>query len=175
MWEARPDVGWAEAIDDLPPTDPRLAAVARAMEDDVVPADPMLITYTSGSTGEPKGVVHGHGPLLRHARNLAAMAGLGPDDRIWTPMPLCWVGGFAFTLLRALSVGAAFVTQDRMDAGVALELLGRRAGHLRERLAVDRRHPRRPPGLRAHRPLGPPPRHLLRGPGARAAARPIPA
>ena len=95
------------------------------MEDDVVPADPMLITYTSGSTGEPKGVVHGNGALLRHARNLAALSGIGPDDRIWTPMPLCWVGGFSFTLLRALSVGAAFVTQPRLDAGIALDLLER--------------------------------------------------
>jgi acyl-CoA synthetase (AMP-forming)/AMP-acid ligase II len=120
------DVAWAgpgigSRLDAVP--DAQLAAVVSAMEDDVVPADPMLITYTSGSTGEPKGVVHGQGPLLRHARNLAALSGIGPTDRIWTPMPLCWVGGFAFTLLRALSVGGAFVTQARMDAGVALALL----------------------------------------------------
>lgn len=105
------------------PVDPALAAVVAGMEEDVVPADPMLITYTSGSTGDPKGVVHGHGPLVRHARNLAAMSGLGPDDRIWTPMPLCWVGGFSFTLLRAFSVGAAFVTQARFDPATALRLL----------------------------------------------------
>lgn len=122
------DVGWAPTgvgatLDH--PVDPTLAAVMRAMEDDVTPADPMLITYTSGSTGEPKGVVHGHGPLLRHARNLAAMSGLEPTDRIWTPMPLCWVGGFSFTLLRALAVGGAFVTQARMDAGEALALMER--------------------------------------------------
>jgi len=102
-----------------------VAEVVRAMEDDTVPADPMLITYTSGSTGEPKGVIHGQGPLVRHARNLAAMSGLGPADRVWTPMPLCWVGGFAFTLLRALSVGAAFVTQERFDPTSALELMER--------------------------------------------------
>ncbi|MDQ6697451.1 MAG: acyl--CoA ligase [Actinomycetota bacterium] len=122
------DVSWATSgigasLHDAP--DARLAAVVNAMEDDVVPADPMLITYTSGSTGEPKGVVHGHGALLRHARNLAAMSGIGPTDRIWTPMPLCWVGGFAFTLLRALSVGGAFVTQERSDPGEALQLLAR--------------------------------------------------
>jgi acyl-CoA synthetase (AMP-forming)/AMP-acid ligase II len=125
LWEDS-EVPWAHhAIGsrlDVEP-DAQLAAVVSAMEDDVTPADPMLITYTSGSTGEPKGVVHGQGPLLRHARNLAAMSGIGPTDRIWTPMPLCWVGGFAFTLLRALSVGGAFVTQPRMDAGEALQLL----------------------------------------------------
>lgn len=121
-----PDLGWATTgigtrLDEPPAAD--VARIVTGMEDDVTPADPMLITYTSGSTGDPKGVVHGNGPLLRHARNLAAMSGIGPTDRIWTPMPLCWVGGFAFTLLRALSVGGAFVTQERMDAGVALDLL----------------------------------------------------
>ena len=105
--------------------DPELAPIVAGIEDDVTPADPMLITYTSGSEGEPKGVVHGHGALLRHAHNLATMSGIGPTDRIWTPMPLCWVGGFAFTLLRALAVGGAFVTQERMDAEVALRLLER--------------------------------------------------
>lgn len=126
LWDGEVDVPWATtgvgaSLDQ--PVDDHLATMVAAMEDDVVPADPMLITYTSGSTGDPKGVVHGNGPLLRHACNLATMSGIGPDDRIWTPMPLCWVGGFSFTLLRSLSVGGAFVTQERMDAGVALRLL----------------------------------------------------
>ena len=128
LWDVGPATAarpWAEPVQALPAPDPATAQVVAAMESDVAAADPMLITYTSGSTGEPKGVVHGTGPLLRHGRNLAAMSGIGPADRIWTPMPLCWVGGFSFTLLRALTVGAAFVTQERMEPGTALRLLER--------------------------------------------------
>ena len=154
LWDDSP-VRWAEGGfgsglggrqrgGDVPDTDP-LSAVVDAMGQDVVPADPMLITYTSGSTGEPKGVVHSHGALVRHARNLAALSGVDPTARLWTPMPLCWVGGFSFTLLRAMSVGAAFLTQDVLDAGTALQLMAReRVTHVSAWPAVSkslREHP----------------------------------
>ena len=96
-----------------------------AMGADVSPADELLVTYTSGSTGEPKGIVHGHGNVIRHARNLAALSSVDSRSRIWTPMPLCWVGGFAFTLVRSLTVGAAFVTQEVFDPAAAVELMAR--------------------------------------------------
>ena len=125
LWGESP-VSWADGGygDDVEP-DARLLSVVESLGDDVVPADPMLVTYTSGSTGEPKGVVHSHGALIRHACNLAALSGTDGTARLWTPMPLCWVGGFAFTLLRALSVGGAFVTQEVLDPAVALGLMER--------------------------------------------------
>jgi acyl-CoA synthetase (AMP-forming)/AMP-acid ligase II len=65
--------------------------------------------------------------------------------RLWTPMPLCWVGGFSFTLLRAMTVGAAFITQDVLDAGTALALMEReRVTHVSAWPAVSkslREHP----------------------------------
>lgn len=125
LWDqsSRPwaDGGYGTGLDE--PLSPALESLVDAMGDDVVPGDEMLITYTSGSTGEPKGVIHSHGALVRHARNLAALSGIDETSRIWTPMPLCWVGGFAFTLLRAISVGGCFVTQEIFEATSALGLL----------------------------------------------------
>jgi acyl-CoA synthetase (AMP-forming)/AMP-acid ligase II len=40
-------------------------------------------------------------------------------------MPLCWVGGFVFCLLRALASGGCYLTQDVFEPGAALELLAR--------------------------------------------------
>lgn len=100
-----------------------LDPVVAAMEDDVTPGDDLLVTYTSGSTGEPKGVVHTHGGVIRHARNLAALSDVDETSRLWSTMPLCWVGGFAFTMLRALTVGACFLSQEVFEPGAALQFL----------------------------------------------------
>ena len=155
LWGDSP-VGWAEggygaglAADSTAAGGARdaeaLTAVVDGMAADVVPADPMLITYTSGSTGEPKGVVHSHGALIRHGHNLAALSDVDGAARLWTPMPLCWVGGFSFTLLRAMTVGATFITQEVLEPGAALALMEReRVTHVSAWPAVSknlREHP----------------------------------
>ncbi|HLI25094.1 MAG TPA: class I adenylate-forming enzyme family protein [Acidimicrobiales bacterium] len=115
--------GWGRGLDE--PVAETGAAVVAGLERSVTPDDDMLVTYTSGSTGEPKGVVHSHGALIRHACNLAALSGVDATTRIWTPMPLCWVGGFAFSLLRAMVVGGCFLTQPVFEPASALALLER--------------------------------------------------
>jgi acyl-CoA synthetase (AMP-forming)/AMP-acid ligase II len=124
VWGESP-VDWAEGGWQRRADGPEVvpATVVEAMGRDVTPADECTVIYTSGSTGDPKGVVHGHGALVRHAANLAGLSGIVPEDRLWTPMPLCWVGGLCFVLLRAMTVGAAFVAAARFEPGEALALL----------------------------------------------------
>jgi acyl-CoA synthetase (AMP-forming)/AMP-acid ligase II len=95
------------------------------VESEVHPADPMVMVYSSGSTADPKAAVHVHGAVVRHAHNLGQMRDLQPDDVLYTPMPLFWVGGFSFTLVAAMHAGAALVFEEQFEPGATLELLER--------------------------------------------------
>jgi acyl-CoA synthetase (AMP-forming)/AMP-acid ligase II len=97
----------------------------RAVEDTVVPADPMIVIYSSGSTADPKGAIHSHGALIRHAYNLNSFRDLEPDDRVYSPMPFFWVGGFVFTLLSSLHAGACLLCEEAFEPGATLAFLER--------------------------------------------------
>jgi acyl-CoA synthetase (AMP-forming)/AMP-acid ligase II len=107
------------------PVDAPLGAVVDAMEADVFPGDPMMLMYTSGSTADPKGVLHSHGGMVRHAYNLAAMATFDDTEVMWSPMPFFWVGGFHTVMFRTLVSGGTLVTQGSVDPPVALKMLER--------------------------------------------------
>ena len=104
------------------PTSSDLSLV-RAAEDQVTAADLLVIVSTSGATAAPKAVVHTHGSLIRHAALLAQRRRLLATDRIYSPMPLFWVGGLTMSLLFALTSGACALMQERFDAGEALDLI----------------------------------------------------
>jgi acyl-CoA synthetase (AMP-forming)/AMP-acid ligase II len=121
-----PSHPWAAAGEPLldGPEDPALdGAFLRALEAQVGPADPMAILYSSGSTADPKGAVHGHGSVIRHAHHLARIRGVRSDDRAWSPMPFFWVGGLVFALLGTMHAGACLLTEAAFDPGRTLALL----------------------------------------------------
>ena len=101
------------------------ASLTYSAEDEVVPADDLVVVSTSGTTALPKSVVHTHGSLVRHAYILARHRGVTPTDRIYSPMPFFWVGGLTMVVLQALSTGAAILAQDVFEAGSTLALLER--------------------------------------------------
>ncbi|OJZ73490.1 AMP-binding protein [Mycobacterium paraffinicum] len=94
-----------------------------ATQDDVRGCDPLAIVYTSGSSSAPKGVVHTHGALLEHQRNLNDVRGLTAEDKLFCNSPFFWIGGLAFGLLATLVAGSTLVCSNAEDAGKTLDLL----------------------------------------------------
>ncbi len=91
----------------------------------VTPADSMALIYSSGSTADPKGALHTHAGLIRHAINLNRFRDLGPEDRMYSPMPFFWVGGFVFVLLSGMTAGAKLLCEEVFEPGATLEMLER--------------------------------------------------
>ncbi len=102
---------------------PAGAELTPAVEDDVDGCDPLVIVYTSGSTGASKGVVHTHESLLGHQRNLNAIRGLTAQDRLFCNSPFFWIGGLAFGLLATMVAGSTLVCSNATDAADVLDLL----------------------------------------------------
>ncbi len=77
-----------------------------------VPFDhPLWVLFSSGTTGTPKGIVHGHGGvLLEHLKALALHLDVGPHDRYWWYTSVSWMmWNFQVS---GLLVGATIVCYD---------------------------------------------------------------
>jgi fatty-acyl-CoA synthase len=84
--------------------------------------DVLLICYTSGTTGKPKGVMHNH-HVLKQATRVGLALDLKPGGRMLGHMPLYHVAGLYMGFVPALTLGACFVNMSQWDTGRALELL----------------------------------------------------
>ena len=107
-------------IDDLAgPAGPAGDTLAAPVDADA----PVLLVYTSGTTGTPKGALHTQRGLLANADASTAAHDLTPDDRVLTVLPLFHVGGLCIQTLPALLVGASVVLQPRFDATAWLDAI----------------------------------------------------
>ncbi|MFZ6993580.1 3-phosphoshikimate 1-carboxyvinyltransferase [Curtobacterium sp. RRHDQ66] len=85
------------------------------------PDDICQLLFTSGTTGEPKGVQHPHRTLGLATAMHVAQSGLTSEDRIYIPSPLAHQTGFLYGMLLAFRLGAPQVIQPVWDGTVALE------------------------------------------------------
>ncbi len=81
---------------------------------------PVLLGYTSGTTGAPKGAVHTQGNLLANMRMAQQGQGMTSQDRVLTVLPLFHVGGLCLQTLPALYAGAMVILHARFDAATTL-------------------------------------------------------
>lgn len=101
----------------------RARQIVDAMTGTVSAADPLVIMFTSGSSGAPKGVVHSHGNALGAVQSGLAARCITSDTRLYLPMPFFWVGGFGSGILSALLAGATLVTEEVPRPETTLRLL----------------------------------------------------
>lgn len=91
----------------------------------VTPSDTLVIMFTSGSSGPPKGVIHSHGNALAAVRSGLDARCINADTHLYLPMPFFWVGGFGSGILSALLAGATLVTEEIPLPETTLRLLER--------------------------------------------------
>jgi len=87
------------------------------------PDDVTQLLYTSGTTGESKGVLHTSNTLLGAVQALADRMGLGGEDVIFMPSPLAHQLGFAYGMLMSLVLGVPLVITDIWRPARAAQLI----------------------------------------------------
>ena len=84
--------------------------------------DIAVISYTSGTTGPPRGVMLSHRALLANLEQISGVEGvLEHDDRVLITIPLFHVYGLGPGLLQATAVGATTVLSERFEAQRTLD------------------------------------------------------
>jgi fatty-acyl-CoA synthase len=76
---------------------------------------PLLLVYTSGTTGVPKGAVHTQAALLANARASVWAHDFVPGDKVLSTLPMFHVGGLCIQTLPALLAGVEVVLHPRFD------------------------------------------------------------
>ena len=91
--------------------------------------DPAFISYTSGTTGPPKGALYGHKVLLGHLPGAETHHNFLPQagDRLWTPADWAWMGGLTNVMMPALNYGVPLVAHRmaKFDPDEAFALIER--------------------------------------------------
>jgi cyclohexanecarboxylate-CoA ligase len=125
-WDFSPELvvlgedSWDQLIAAGEGQDPAVLAELRPDPNDVT-----LLIFTSGTTGEPKGVMHTHNTMVAANDPLPDRLGVGPDSVLHMASTLAHLTGFLYGARLNVQNGATCVLQDVWDAAAFVELVER--------------------------------------------------
>lgn len=102
-----------------------VAAAAPLSEPASAPEDPVLIIYSSGTTGTPKGITLRHSGVIGNSVRVMERLEHRPTDRFVTLLPSFHLFGYNFEFLKAALMRAPIVVMRSFEAQRALELIER--------------------------------------------------
>ncbi len=88
----------------------------------VAPDDPLMIQYTSGTTGFPKGAYLTHRGLTNNGAHTSDRMGVSEGGVYVVPMPMFHTGGSVCCVIGAVAKRATNVLVEAFDPGLVLEL-----------------------------------------------------
>lgn len=102
-----------ESLDTLFRESPTTPALDVSPIEDI---EPLIITFTSGTTGLPKLVRNSHRAYITAGQDLVSYAELSSKDRIYSSLPLYHVNPQVYCVLTALVAGASVIVAPRFSA-----------------------------------------------------------
>ena len=90
---------------------------------EVSPTDPVMIQYTSGTTGFPKGALLHHRGLVNNAAHFIDRMGLPEGGAVVVTMPLFHTAGSAMSVLGTCSLHCTQILVETFDPGLVLDLM----------------------------------------------------
>ena len=91
----------------------------------VTPDDSGVVIFTSGTTSEPKGIVHAHRAPTQQFHVQAHLFGRTVDTRLYCALPIFWTAGLTTAMGPMLAAGGCWVMQETFDGATALALISR--------------------------------------------------
>jgi cyclohexanecarboxylate-CoA ligase len=102
-----------------------LASEADRLPPGLRPDDMAVLMFTSGTTGEPKGVMHTSNSLIACCKALSGRFGLDSSDVLLVASPVGHMTGYAAIVLLSVYLGGSMILQDIWEAKRGVGLMAR--------------------------------------------------